>query len=75
MVNIRTIGNLERMQLSKTNTDLDSHANQSVLGCNILYDFVKLVNDFVKLVNIIGYDPNGPIEMELCTITGALAGL
>jgi hypothetical protein len=45
MVNIRTISNLEGMQLSKTNTDLDSHAYQSVLGCNtlVVYDFDKLV--------------------------------
>jgi hypothetical protein len=44
------------MQLSETNTDLDSHADQSVLGHNTL-----VVYDFDKLVNIVGYDPNGPV--------------
>jgi hypothetical protein len=49
-------------------TDLDSHTDQCVLGSNTL-----VVYDYKKPVNIIGYNPKGPVSKELGTITGALA--
>jgi hypothetical protein len=49
-------------------TDLDSHANQFVLGNN-----TSAVYDYEKPVNIVGYDPKGPVSKEFRTIMGALA--
>jgi hypothetical protein len=49
-------------------TDLDSYANQCVLGNNTL-----AVYDYEKPVNIVGYDPKGPVSKEFHTIMGALA--
>ena len=54
--------------LDESNTDLDSHADQCMLGYKTL-----VVNDFDKPINIVGYDPKGPVTASLRTITGALA--
>ena len=59
---------MHRIALDESNTDLDSHADQSVLG-----DKTLVVNDFDKPVSIVGYDPRGPVTTALRTITGALA--
>ena len=46
--------------LDESHSDLDSHADQCMLG-----DKTLVVNDFDKPVNIIGYDPKGPIMASL----------
>jgi hypothetical protein len=64
---IRMVGNIG-MMLIETSTDLDSHANQCVLGNNTL-----VVYNYKKPVNIIGYDPNGLVSKKLHMIMGALS--
>jgi hypothetical protein len=54
--------------INESNTDLDLHTNQSLLGFNTL-----AIHDFDKPVNIIGYDPRGPVMHSLHTVSGALA--
>jgi hypothetical protein len=49
-------------------TDLDSHTDQCLLGNNAL-----VIHDYNKLVNVVGYDPRGPVTCSLHTISGALA--
>jgi hypothetical protein len=61
------IGNIG-MMLMEMSTDLDSCADQCVLGNNTL-----VVYNYEKPVNIVAYDPKGPVSRELHTITGALA--
>jgi hypothetical protein len=56
------------MMLAKMLTDLDSHANQCVLGSNTL-----VVYDYMKNVNIVGYNPKGLVSRVLHMIMGALA--
>ena len=71
MAHVRVVGNadvVERLELNETDTDLDSRADQCILGRNAL-----IVNDYEKPVNVIGYDPNGPVESALRTVSGALA--
>ena len=48
--------------------DLDSHANQCVVGSNCL-----VTHDFDGPVSIQGYDPNGSTTESLCTVSDALA--
>jgi hypothetical protein len=54
--------------INKLNTDLDSHTDQSLLGSNTL-----VIHDFNKPVNIMGYDPRGPVMHSLHTISEAIA--
>jgi hypothetical protein len=49
-------------------TDLDSHADQSVVGSNCL-----VTHDFDRPVSIQGYDPNGSTTESLHTVSAALA--
>ncbi len=56
------------MMLVKMSTDLDSHANQCVLGSITL-----VVYNYEKPVNIFGYNPKGLVTRELCMIMGVLA--
>jgi hypothetical protein len=56
------------MNVYETNTDLDSHANQCVLGSKAL-----VVYDYDKPVIIVGYDPSRPITSALWTVSRALA--
>jgi hypothetical protein len=58
------------MMLTEMLTDLDSHANQCVLGSNTL-----VVYDYKNPLNIIGYDPKGPVSKELRTITARSIGI
>jgi hypothetical protein len=61
------VGNIG-MMLAETLTDLDSHADQCVLGSNTLE-----VYNYEKSVNIVGYDPKGLVSRELYMTMGALA--
>jgi hypothetical protein len=54
--------------MNDSNTDLDLHTDQSLLGSNIL-----VIHDFNKPVDVIGYNPRGPVMHSLHTISGALA--
>ena len=65
---LRVIGDACRVALHESMTDLDSHADQCLLGNNTL-----VVHDYDKLVNVVGYDPRGPVTRSLHTISGALA--
>jgi len=64
---VRVVGNVN-LDVTEVNTDLDSHADQCVVGRNAL-----IVYDYDKPVNIVGYDPNGPVEPSLSTVSAALA--
>jgi hypothetical protein len=61
------VGNIG-MMLAKMLTDLDSHANQCVLGSNTL-----VVYNYKKPVNIVGYNPNGPVSRDHHMIMRTLA--
>jgi hypothetical protein len=60
---VRVIGDVSGVTINKSNTDLDSHTNQSLLGFNTL-----VIHDFDKPVN-----PRGPVMHSLHMISGALA--
>jgi hypothetical protein len=62
------IGDISQVMLHKSMTDLDSHTDQCLLGNNAL-----VIHDYNKLVNVVGYDPRGPVTCSLHTISGALA--
>jgi hypothetical protein len=62
------IGDVSCITINESNTDLDSHTNQSLLGSN-----TSVIHNFDKPVNIIGYNPRGPVTHSLHTISGALA--
>ena len=64
---LRTLGSVET-QVAETRTDLDLHADQCAIGCNAL-----VTHDFDRPINVSGYDPNGPISNNLCTVSAALA--
>jgi hypothetical protein len=48
-------------------SDLDSHANASVLGMEVI-----TFQDFELPVNISGYDPSGPIAMNFKTVSAGM---
>jgi hypothetical protein len=48
--------------------DLDTHADQCVVGLNVL-----IVNDFDRPVAVQGFDPNGPKIDNLRTVSAAMA--
>jgi hypothetical protein len=54
--------------INESNTDLDLHADQSLLGSNTL-----VIHDFNKPVNVIRYNTRRPMMHSLHTISGALA--
>ena len=56
------------MSVTESRTDLDSHADQCVIGRNAL-----LVHDYNRPINVSGYDPTGPVTSNLRTISAALA--
>jgi hypothetical protein len=57
MVNVRVVGNVvSQMDVKESHTDLDSRADQCVLGSNAL-----IVYDYDKPVSVVGYDPKGPV--------------
>ena len=64
---LRTLGAID-ISAAETRTDLDSHADQCAIGNNAL-----IVHDFDRPINVSGYDPNGPTQDNLRTVTAALA--
>ena len=56
------------MNVIESRTDLDSHADQCAIGSNAL-----VTHDFDRPINVSGYDPNGPINRNLRTVSAALA--
>jgi hypothetical protein len=61
------LGSLEQMG-PDCRSDLDSHANASVVGMEVI-DF----QDFERPVNVSGYDPRGPVAMALKTVSAGMA--
>jgi hypothetical protein len=49
-------------------SDLDSHADASVVGMEVI-----TFQDFERPVNVSGYDPKGPVAMALITVSGGMA--
>jgi hypothetical protein len=49
-------------------SDLDSHANASVVGMEVI-----TFQDFERPVNVSGYDPKGPVDMALKTVSAGIA--
>ena len=64
---LRTLDSID-IDVAKTRTDLDSHADQCAIGSNAL-----VTHDFDRPINVSGYDPNGPINRNLRTVSAALA--
>jgi hypothetical protein len=62
---IVTIGNVT---INKNTTDLDLHADQCVVGSNSL-----IVQDYDKPASVRGFDPSGPTNSSLQTVSAALA--
>jgi hypothetical protein len=48
--------------------DLNSHADASVVGMEVI-----TFQDFERPVNVIGYDPKGPVAMALKTMSAGMA--
>jgi hypothetical protein len=63
---LRTLDSID-IDVAKTRTDLDSHADQCAIGSNAL-----VTHDFDLPINVSGCDPNGPITRNLRTVTAAL---
>jgi hypothetical protein len=49
-------------------SDLDSHADASVVGMEVI-----TFQDFEPSVNVSGYDPKGPMAMALKTVSAGIA--
>jgi hypothetical protein len=49
-------------------SDLDSHADASVVGMEVI-----TFQDFERPVNVSGYDPKGPVAMALKTVSAGMA--
>jgi hypothetical protein len=49
-------------------SDLDSHANTSVVGMEVITS-----QNFELPVNVSGYDPKGPMAMALKTVSAGMA--
>jgi hypothetical protein len=49
-------------------SDLDSHADASVVGMEVI-----TVQDFELPVNVSGYDPKGPVGKALITVSTGMA--
>jgi hypothetical protein len=55
------------INFNEQTTDIDSHADQIVVGNNSL-----IVQDYDKPVSVRGFDPNGPTSLSLRTVSAAL---
>ena len=55
------------VQRNESTTELDSHADQCVIGSNAL-----IVNEFDRPVHIRGFDPSSKVSHNLCTVSAAL---
>ena len=64
---LRRLGSLE-VNVTESQTDLDSHADQCAVGSNSL-----IVHDYEKPINVSGYNPSGPGGVNLKTLSAALA--
>jgi hypothetical protein len=62
---IVTIGNVI---INENTTDLDSHADQCVVGSDLL-----IVQDYDKPVSVHSFDPSGPTNLSFWTVSAALA--
>jgi hypothetical protein len=49
-------------------SDLDSHVDVSVVGMEVI-----TFQHFERPVNVIGYDPKGPVDMALKTVSAEMA--
>jgi hypothetical protein len=49
-------------------SDLDSHDDASVVGMEVI-----TFQDFERPVNVSGYDPKGPVDMSLKTVSSGIA--
>jgi hypothetical protein len=49
-------------------SDLDSHADASVVGMEVIN-----FQDFERHVNVSGYEPKGPVAMDLKTVSSGMA--
>jgi hypothetical protein len=49
-------------------SDLNSHVNASVVGMEVI-----TFQDFKRHVNVSGYDPKGPVDMALKTVSVGMA--
>jgi hypothetical protein len=49
-------------------SDLDSHADASVVGMEVI-----TFQNFERPVNVSGYDPKGPVAMDLKTVSAGMA--
>ena len=65
---IWTIANVRWHDALVGRTDLDSHADQCVVGSNCL-----VTHDYDRPISIQGYDPNGSMTDSLRTVSAALA--
>jgi hypothetical protein len=65
---LRTISSLDTTVMRESQTDLDSHADQCAVSRNSL-----IVHDYSRPINVAGYNPKGPVEKGLCTVSAALA--
>jgi hypothetical protein len=49
-------------------SDLDSYADESMVGMEVI-----TFRDFERPVNVSGYDPKGPVDMALKTVSAGMA--
>ena len=56
------------VSVSESRINLDSLADQCAVGRNAL-----LVHDYERPINVMGYDPTGPVFSNLHTVSAALA--
>ncbi len=52
----------------ESQTNLDSHADKCAIGSNAL-----ITHNFDRPINVTGYNPQGPVNSNLCTFSAALA--
>jgi hypothetical protein len=57
-----------RQTVSACRSDLESHADASVVGMEVI-----TFQDFERPVNVSGYDPKGPVYMALKTVSAGMA--
>ena len=67
MATLRTLGSLD-VTVDESATDLDSHADQCSVGSNSL-----IVHDYDRPINVSGYNPSGPVDKDLKTVSAVLA--
>ena len=65
---IRIIANMHRSNALMGRTNLDTHADQCVVGSNCL-----VTHDYEQPISIQDYDPNGSTTDSLQTVSAALA--